>query len=384
VGGGGLTRRDEIRHKLDKIDELYPDDRLALSRERWTRLWRGVPPLDRYPFHYAPFQLQYYSAGFTPEEWLHSNLDEIIARGVGHDDFIPSFFPGCRQSTIPSMFGAEEIVMNGDYTCNPIISSTEAIDDLPEPSLACGTVAHEWLQMQEFVLEATDGRLPVHVTDMQGPADVCGQLMGYDSFFSCAYEDPDRFQTLMNRVSDAFIGFWNAQKILCGDLFVGTHLFGWNWVPRDAGAALSADSLVMISPAYYKRFYRPYLERISEAFGGVAVHACGDFSPVIPALCSTPGVKAINAGQMTVEALSDAGADGRTVLIGFAAKEDLCPIFQRIGERRLRVDMSIAGVWPIEDGTVKRAENWSREDRADFDRLEAHVTELASSTGQDQ
>jgi hypothetical protein len=362
---------DLVKTKLEQIETLYPKERLARSKERWTRLWRGEPPLDRYPFHYRPFGLDYYTAGKTPEVWLHAHLDEIIARGFGNDDFIPAFFPGCHQGTIPSMFGAREAVRGDDYSCDRLIESPSDIDHLPEPTMGSGTLAGFWLAMQRYVLEETEGRLPVHVTDMQGPADVCGQLMGYDRFLPLAYEDHDRYERLMTAVTDAFIAFWDAQHRLCGDLFVGTHLWGWNWVPPDAGAALSADSLVMVSPRFYKLHYDPYIRRIGERFGGAAVHSCGDFSAVIPSLCATPTVKAINAAQMSVESLVELGVDRSTLIIAGVAREKLHDLLVLIREHGLRVDMSIDAIW-------KPVAEWTCEDRELFRRNEEYVLGLVS------
>ena len=130
-----LMMQEIIRQKLEQIDELFPPARLALSKERWRRLWHGEAPLDRYPFVYTPYLLNYYGAGFTAEERLLATLEEIITRGTLQDDFIPAFFPGCRQSTIPSMFGAEEIVVGDDYTCRRLLASPDDIDRLPEPSV---------------------------------------------------------------------------------------------------------------------------------------------------------------------------------------------------------------------------------------------------------
>ncbi len=370
--------QDTIRQKLEQLDALFPPERLAKSRERWTRLWRGEAPLDRYPFVYAPLQFGYYCAGLTPEECLHANLDDFIARGVAQDDFIPAFFPGCRQSTIPSMFGAEEIVIGDDYSCRHLLACAEDIDRLPEPSLGPETVAHAWLMMQEYALEATEGRLPVHVTDMQGPADVCGQLWGYDDFLACAYEDPERYHRLMTRATDAFIAFWDAQRRLCGEHFVGTHLYGWDWAPDDAGASISADSMVMVSPAFFREFYQPYLQRIGESFGGLSVHSCGDFSAVIPDLCATPTMKAVNAGQMSISELHEAGVDARTLIIAWAFPDTLEDTFRLIRARHLRVDMSIGGIWPTTPQGVKPAAEWTAEDRAEMQRFEDRVVALAS------
>ena len=368
---------ETIRQQLDQIDELFPPARLAMSRERWTRLWRGQAPLDRYPFVFAPYCFNYYAAGETPEERLRTTLDEIIVRGILHDDFIPAFFPGCRQSTIPTMFGAEEVVLDGDYSCRRVADSLADFDHLPAPSLGPDTVAGAWLAMQAYVLEATDGRLPVHVTDMQGPADVGGQLLGYDALLAGAYEDPDRYHRFMAELTDAFILFWAAQQRLCGDRFVGTHLFGWDWAPADAGATLSADSLVMISPAFYQEFYQPYLQRIGEAFGGLAVHSCGDFSAVIPALCATPTVTAVNAGEMSIPALQAAGVDAPTLIIAQAGAETLEDIFPHIAAGRLRVSITINGIWPTTPNGVKPAPAWTPADRDGLRRREERVLALA-------
>lgn len=367
------------REKLDLIDELFPPERLVRSQERWTRLWRGEPPLDRYPFVYAPFQYGCYCAGFTPQECLHANLDEIIGRGQLHDDYIPAFFPGCRQGTIPSMFGAEEIVLNGDYSCHRLLDRLEDVDCLPEPSLGPGTIAHEWLTMEDYALQETEGRLPVHPTDMQGPADVCGQLLGYETFLAAAYEDPARFHDLISRVTDAFILFWDAQRRLCGDRFVATHLFGWDWVPPGPGVSISADSLAMVSPAYFQEFYQPYLERISAAFGGgMAVHSCGDFSATIPALCATPSLRAVNAGEMTIPALVQAGVDASTLIIGFGSADQLPELFELIREHRLRLDMTIFGAWPMTAQGVKPLADWTGADRSAMQHFEDRIVELAT------
>jgi hypothetical protein len=371
-----------VREKLDKIDELFPPERLALSRDRWTRLWHGQPPTDRYPFVYGPYMLEYYDAGFRPEERLQVMLDQCIFRGQFQDDFIPGFFPGCNQSTIPSMFGAEEIVVNGDHTCHRIISKAADIAHLPAPSIAPGTVAHNWLELQQYVLDATEGRLPIHVTDMQGPADVCGQLWGYESFFASAYEDPDSYHTLMSLATDAFIQLWTSQMELLGDAFVGTHLFGWSWVPPGIGATLSADSLTMVSPAFYKEFYQPYIELIGKHFNGLAIHSCGNFSAVIPWICATDTVKAVNAGQMTISELCDAGLTGKTMCIAYQDIDLVEDTVALIRSRGLRLELSICGLWPAVDGIGKPLQEWTPDEWANVRRAEewilAAMTELAS------
>jgi hypothetical protein len=364
---------DAIARKLDAIDALFPPERLAASRARWTRLWRGEAPLDRYPFTVGPFGIDYYAGDQNPARVLHRQLDEMCIRGVVDDDFIPAFFPGCRQSTMPSLFGVAEVEIDGDYSCARL---TELA--LPDPDFGPGTVAHRWLAMQEFVLDATDGRLPVHPADTQGPADVCGKLFGYEALFETAYDDPARYHQVMATVTDACIAFWTLQQRLCGDLFVGTHLFAWNWVPADAGASMSVDSLVMVAPDFYDACYRPHLQRIGEAFGGLAVHACGDFSRVVPAVCATPGMRAVNAGQLSLPALHAAGADARTIISAGVEMAALADVFACIRAHRLRADLTVWGIWPADDGGVKPHAAWTEDDRAHLARSVASVHALAA------
>ena len=368
-----LAVQDSIRRKLDQIDACFPPERLAKSKERWRRLWHGEPLLDRCPFTFGPIQHDYYQPDTTPQSVLLVLLDEIIARGALDDDFIPAFFPGCRQSTIPSMFGAREINSDGDYSCEQQrYHSLEDIDRV-ELHIAPGSPAQAWLHMQQAVLEMTEGRLPVHVTDMQGPADVCGKLVGYETLFTWAYEEPERYHRLMARATEAFITFWDAQCRLCGELFVNTHLFGWNWTPADAGASLSADSLVMISPDFYRACYQPYLQRIGEKYGGLAVHSCGDFSAVAPVLCATPGVRAVNAGQMTVPDLQAAGVDSRTLISAGVMLQHIEDTLQCMREHRLRVDLTIFGIWPAtETGVIPPAE-WTPEHRNTMQRKQQQL-----------
>jgi hypothetical protein len=353
--------KDWVKRKLDQIDELYSSERISLSKERLRRMWRGEKPLGRYPFVYGQLLFGYYDDVHTPEERLRLSLDEIIMHGRLDDDYVPSIFPGCKQSTIPTMLGSKEVIKGRDYTCEKIIHCYEDIDRLPEPSLGFGTVAYEWLEMQQYMLEETAGRIPIHVTDMQGPVDVAGQLWGYEDLFISAYEEPEYYKKLLTKVTQAFILFWKSQRDLLGDCFAPTHLFGWSWVPEDMGASISADSIVMVSPDFFDTFFRPYIEEIGKALGNISLHSCGDFSRVFHNLTAIPYLKAVNAGQMTVEQLVKAGLNNKTAAIVLSTLEDASGMFDLIRKNSLRVDLSILGIWPLVEGKVIQPEDMTRE-----------------------
>jgi hypothetical protein len=388
---GDTAMKDWTKRALDELDILFPSERIEKSKARITALWQGEKPVDRYSVTYSYALFNMYNAQHNPEQRLKRSLEEFSIHGKLNDDFIPALFPGCRTSTIPNMFGAEEVVINGDVSSKQIINTLADIDSLPEPSIGPGTIAHEWLQMQEYFLEETEGRIPVHVTDMQGPVDACGQMFSYDALFLMVYTDPDYYHKLLSRVTDAFIMLWEAQKRLLGDLFVGTHLFGHNWVPTDFGATISADSMVMVGPDFYNEFFRPYIERIGDHFGMLAVHSCGDFSANVNALCRTKHVSGINAAQMSVDELLTAGLDKDTVVIAFSEIGAVKDAYTTIRKHNLLVDLSVNGFsWPQKKTVTNDPKNnfgdnllipppceWSRRDWDRLRREEDSVLEAA-------
>lgn len=367
--------QDWVRRELDALDDLFPLERLQQSKARIENLWQGKPVIDRPPFTYCYALFNMYNALHDPQERLRQSLREFRIHGMLGDDFIPALFPGCRTSTIPNMFGAQEIVVGDDVSAKRILWTAKDVDALGEPSIGAGTIARQWLRMQEYFLEATEGRLPVHVTDMQGPMDVAGQLMSYDDLFILAYTDPDCYHRLLQKITAAFILFWKAQRDLLGDLFVGTHLFGHNWVAPDFGASISADSLVMVGPDFYREFFQPYIEMIGDEFGSVSVHSCGNFAVNVQPLCQTNHVRGINAAQMSVMELLDAGLSSDTVLIALSDCGDLHTVGTVIREHGLLVDLGVSGMpWPCtDDGSVVDPELWRKEDWMALERTQDHV-----------
>lgn len=371
--------KDWVKEKLNKIDELFPPERIARSKERLRRVWKGEKPLDRYPFTYSPGLLDYYCAPPTPdsyEQHLRISLDDIILRGKFDDDFIPGFTSGCNASVMPSLFGAEEVIRGNDHACERILQKPEDIDSLPDPGIKPGTSAHNVLTLQEYLLEETQGRMPVHVVDMQGPGDCCGKMWGYDKLFLCAYEDPERYDKLMSKVTEGFVMLWKRQMKLLGGLLIKTHIHTWDWVPDDVGVTCSVDSLVMLSPDFYDNFYKPYIARIGETFGGVTVHSCGKFPAVVRNVSRTPYMRGINASEMTIIELINAGMREDIVASGELPIYAVEEIFDFVRKHSLRIQISLKGIWPVNDRGVKPVKEWDETDMKmmkDFEQKALHA-----------
>lgn len=376
--------KDQISRKLDRIDNLFPPERLEASKKRIRAFNRDETP-DRYPFVCSNLGFDYYDDVMPKEERLQRMLDEILAHGHTRDDFIPHFFPGCRVGTIPNMFGAREIIVTRDDgvkeygVCEKLLGPDDDPANLPEPEIQPGSIAAGWLEMQEYVLEETEGRLPVSVIDMQGPMDVAAQLWGYENLFADAMDEGARSQTLLTRCTDAFIQLWQKQVDLLGDAFVGTHLFGWNWVEQGPGhgATASMDCMAMISGDFFLSYTRNHLSRIAEAFGGLTIHSCGKFGAVIPAICDMPGMVGLNSTQMSLQELIDAGVNSKLTLTCWRDYNKLEEEYARIKEHNLKVDMTVNGLWPQ---GVRSIDQFGQDDWREFHKREEHVLAIMAET----
>jgi len=361
---------DIIKEKLDRIYTLYTPQRIEKSKERFLLLDSGAKPHDRYPFTLAFPYFGAYDVSHPPKERLDAYLDAFLFLYQFDDDTIPYVFPGLDHATIPSMFGAGEIKSGIETTAEKIIKSIEDIDNLPDPLIKKGSAAYKWIEMAEYILRETNGRLPVNVCDMQGPFDSCAQMWSYDDMFMAAYEDPDAYNNIITKIIDAFCMLWQKQKDILGDAFLGTHLFPQGWVPKDCGIAVSVDSLVMISPDFYQEFYKPHLERMNQKAGSLTIHSCGDFRHVIKDLCNTKGVKAVNASQLTAKQLFEAGLDRNVQLLLSIDYDNLAEDMKYIKDNGLNVRICITGVTPMIQGKKENPAAWGKND---FDEIKRKI-----------
>ncbi len=66
------------------------------------------------------------------------------------------------------------------------------------------------------------------------------------------------------------------------------------YIPPEVGLRISDDTAAVMSPKLYREFGVAYNTKLSEAFGGIVVHSCGDLQPVLPVMMGTPGLQGID------------------------------------------------------------------------------------------
>lgn len=279
------------------MNPVFPE-RLSLAEKReilrhfWKRAERG-------PVFYIG------SPGTSPllegtlpsfEELLGEELSRLNTRKAIHDFDIPALRTDFGTSIFPSAFGAPVRFEKGRYPWNePIVfDEPTVVYRLTKPSVRDGLLGMV-LDFTHFVVRETNGQLPVKMTDLQGPVDVAYLLWESNNFFLALFEAPKAVHHLLEMITELIIEFVHAQKKAAREAeFIPCHL--QHYLPWGEGICVSEDLLSILSPELYREFAIPYLNVLSEEFGGVFIHSCGNFTHNLQVLAEVKGLKGINFG----------------------------------------------------------------------------------------
>lgn len=149
------------------------------------------------------------------------------------------------------------------------------------------------LEMIEFFLDRTKGKLPMSVCDSQSPLNVATMVVNLDNFLMDLYMNPEKVMELLDRIANLIIAFYRKQEGMIGDCLVRPgHGFGSS--RHFSGNGFSDDMIHMLSPDLYASFIMPSLVKAGRAFGGTAFHSCGNWAKFIDTVVEIPGLVAID------------------------------------------------------------------------------------------
>ncbi len=233
-----------------------------------------------------------------PAKFLEAQLAEVEAQSKLAGDLVPALCPTLGVIAIPSAFGAETIWWENDFPAvKPLLAGhPERAWDLAAPGTREGELGRI-LDYTRFFIEKTGGRLPVRLGDIQGPIDNAALLLGHTTFLEALITHPREVHRVLDLVTDLMIRFAKAQRDLVRGLGAEFVPSGFQpWIPDGGGLSIANDVGVMLSPALHDEFSVPYLNRISEEFGGVYIHSCGDWTRLFPSLEKVRGLRGLEFG----------------------------------------------------------------------------------------
>ncbi|MBD3386489.1 hypothetical protein GF407_16400 [candidate division KSB1 bacterium] len=150
------------------------------------------------------------------------------------------------------------------------------------------------LNMIDYFLEKTKGKIPISLTDTQSALNAASFLIESNSFYMELFDNPEGMQKLLSIITDFTIEFSQKQKELIGDALVWPgHGFPGSRVFN--GLGMSGDVAIMISDNQYLTYEAPNAGRAGELFGGAVFHSCGNWSAKIDAVKQIPNLLMVDA-----------------------------------------------------------------------------------------
>lgn len=233
-----------------------------------------------------------------PERFLAAQLEEIEGQLRFRGDFVPALCPTLGVVAIPSAFGGEVVWWENNFpSVRPVNGDGSLrIRNLKLPSVRDGELGRI-LDYTRFFIEKTGGRYPIRMADVQGPVDNAALILGHTDFLESVLVRPAEIRLLLDMITDLMIAFIREQRRLVQSLGAEFVPSGFQpWLPDGLGVSVANDAGVMLSPALHDEFGVPYLNRLSEEFGGVYVHSCGDWSHLFPSLEKVRGLRGLEFG----------------------------------------------------------------------------------------
>lgn len=244
-----------------------------------------------------------------PAKFLQAQIVEIDAQLNQEGDFVPSLCPTLGLVGIPSAFGCEVVWWENDLPAvRPVVGDdAEAIYGLPTPTVRDGELGR-MLDYTRYFIEHSDRGYPIRMSDIQGPLDSAALIIGHNNFLLAMLTNPAAVHHLLQKVTDLTIAFVGAQRDLARSLGVEfvPSMFQ-PWMPDGCGVSISNDECVMISAAMHDEFHVPYLNQLSDAFGGVYLHSCGRWTHQFPSLAKVHNLRGheFGASEATFEPVLD-------------------------------------------------------------------------------
>lgn len=205
---------------------------------------------------------------------------------------VPNFLePWYGIGTIASAFGVDYIWHDGQAPAmKPPFNTIDEVLAYDFKEIVQTAIGRHTLDMIEYFMDKTRGRIPMSLTDTQSPLNIVGHLYPLDQFFMDTIIEPDKVLQLFDRLADLSIRFNQEQVKRIGPALASPgHGFASSTVWT--GLGMSDDNAIMISPDQYLELAAPSVEKICSQLGGPVFHSCGDWANWVDAVLQVKGLK---------------------------------------------------------------------------------------------
>jgi hypothetical protein len=150
------------------------------------------------------------------------------------------------------------------------------------------------LDMIEFFLDKTKGKLPVSMGDIQSPFNNATYIVDTSNFLISMITEPEKVLAFLDLIANLQIDFYSEQKKLIGDCLVKPG-HGFASARSFGGFGMSDDNIVMIDSDSYLDYVLPSFTKLGNAFGGPVLHSCGNYADKTLIFKKMTGLKMVDA-----------------------------------------------------------------------------------------
>ncbi len=208
---------------------------------------------------------------------------------------VPNFLvPWYGIGTVASAFGADYIWKEKQAPAiRPKFGSVKDTLGYSPVPVSQTHIGRHTLEMIDYFLDKTGGRVPMSLTDTQSPLNIACNIVEMSSFFIEMLDDPQAVKTLLNRLAGLLVEFTHEQIKRIGDALVRPG-HGYSSCRCFEGLGMSDDNALMISGRQYLEFAAPAVEYAGEPFGGPGFHSCGNWSDKVEMVKKIAGLRMID------------------------------------------------------------------------------------------
>lgn len=156
----------------------------------------------------------------------------------------------------------------------PLFNSMQDILDADFVPIEQTKEGKQILEMTEYFMDKTKGKVPVSFCDIQSPLNMLTYLLPMNDIFLEVYDSPDETKQAADLVAGLLIDFLKKQEGIIGDALAKPG-HGFASSREFTGVGLSDDTSIMLQADDYVDLFQEADEKIGDAFGGMVYHSCG-------------------------------------------------------------------------------------------------------------
>ena len=253
--------------------DLYPDSVLDILRKHLRKFWQGdiSTVYSSYPVDFEYRQLENI-------EKMAENAVLNITAGVEMPGYnIPRLVIDFGTVSTASFWGGKIIIPEGGKKwIDPVIHNVDDVDFIKAGDPGTGDVKKGYELWKKVSAGMGSDGVPCTTIDLQGPLNTLSLLWEQQDFMMAMYDYPGKVHKTLEIVTEQLIKIIKSIRKLIPA--IEAPLWPYIWIPEDIGIGITEDYMPLLSPELYKEFGIPYVKKLSDEFGGLFIHCCGQFT----------------------------------------------------------------------------------------------------------